>query len=143
MSHRLPRWFIQSVGAHHALPTATPNRLARIPQVTFPHAAAQVKLSVSSNVLEPAVKRHLLELGAREPGPTIPGTNSGETRTDERYRATTQSEGSPVRLPGPVHLPTPALGRALRWYIPGRFHTPVRPEDKQQLEAEGLAFRDL
>jgi len=35
-----------------------------------------------------------------------------------------------------------ALGRALRWYIPGRFHTPVRPEDKQRLEAEDRAFRD-
>jgi len=35
-----------------------------------------------------------------------------------------------------------ALGRALRWYIPGRFHTPVPAEDKERLEAEGRAFRD-
>ncbi len=33
-----------------------------------------------------------------------------------------------------------ALGRAFRWYIPGRFHTPVPPEDKARLHAEGRSF---
>jgi hypothetical protein len=33
------------------------------------------------------------------------------------------------------------LGRAFRWYIPGRFHTPVQPEDKARFEAEGREFR--
>jgi hypothetical protein len=35
-----------------------------------------------------------------------------------------------------------ALGRALRWYIPGRFHTPVAPEEKARLYAEGKSFRE-
>jgi hypothetical protein len=35
-----------------------------------------------------------------------------------------------------------ALGRAFRWYIPGRFHTPVSAEDKARLEAEGRSFRE-
>jgi hypothetical protein len=34
------------------------------------------------------------------------------------------------------------LGRAFRWYIPGRYHTPVAPEDKARLEADGRSFRD-
>jgi hypothetical protein len=34
-----------------------------------------------------------------------------------------------------------ALGRALRWYIPGRFHTPVPSEQKARLEREGKSFR--
>jgi hypothetical protein len=29
-----------------------------------------------------------------------------------------------------------------RWYIPGRYHTPVAPEDKARLRAEGRAFRE-
>jgi hypothetical protein len=33
------------------------------------------------------------------------------------------------------------VGRALRWYIPGRFHTPVPPERKQLAESQGLSFR--
>jgi hypothetical protein len=28
------------------------------------------------------------------------------------------------------------LGRAFRWYIPGRFHMPVLPEEKARLEAD-------
>jgi hypothetical protein len=35
-----------------------------------------------------------------------------------------------------------ALGRAYRWYIPGRFHTPVPLEQKARLEAEGRSFRE-
>jgi hypothetical protein len=35
-----------------------------------------------------------------------------------------------------------AVGRALRWYIPGRFHTPVPPERKQWLESQGMSFRE-
>jgi len=35
-----------------------------------------------------------------------------------------------------------ALGRAFRWYIPGRFHTPVAPEEKARLHAEGKSFRE-
>ena len=35
-----------------------------------------------------------------------------------------------------------AIGRALRWYIPGRFHTPVPHERKQWLETQGMSFRD-
>jgi hypothetical protein len=35
-----------------------------------------------------------------------------------------------------------ALGRSFRWYIPGRFHTPVLPEDKARLHAEGRSFRE-
>ena len=35
-----------------------------------------------------------------------------------------------------------ALGRAFRWYIPGQFHTPVPPEAKARLEAEGRSFRE-
>ena len=33
------------------------------------------------------------------------------------------------------------LGRAFRWYIPGRFHSPVHPEEKARLELEGKSFR--
>jgi hypothetical protein len=35
-----------------------------------------------------------------------------------------------------------ALGRAFRWYIPGRFHTPVPLEEKERLHAEGREFRE-
>jgi hypothetical protein len=35
-----------------------------------------------------------------------------------------------------------ALGRAFRWYIPDRFHTPVPPEEKARLDAEGKSFRE-
>jgi hypothetical protein len=35
-----------------------------------------------------------------------------------------------------------ALGRAFRWYIPGRYHTPVASEEKQRLHAEGRSFRE-
>lgn len=35
-----------------------------------------------------------------------------------------------------------ALGRAFRWYIPVRFHTPVPSEDKDRLAAAGLSFRE-
>ena len=35
-----------------------------------------------------------------------------------------------------------ALGRAFRWYIPGQFHSPVPPEAKARLEAEGRSFRE-
>jgi hypothetical protein len=35
-----------------------------------------------------------------------------------------------------------ALGRTFRWYIPGRFHAPIPPEQKAQLEAEGRSFRE-
>jgi len=35
-----------------------------------------------------------------------------------------------------------ALGRVFRWYIPGRFHTPVPPGQKARLEAEGRSFRE-
>jgi hypothetical protein len=35
-----------------------------------------------------------------------------------------------------------AAGRMLRWYIPGRFHTPVAPEDKARMNVEGKSFRD-
>lgn len=35
-----------------------------------------------------------------------------------------------------------AIGRALRWYIPGRFHTPLRGEEKRARAAdEGRSFR--
>jgi hypothetical protein len=34
------------------------------------------------------------------------------------------------------------LGRAFRWYIPGRFHTPVPHQDKERLHAEGREFRE-
>lgn len=34
------------------------------------------------------------------------------------------------------------LGRLFRWYIPGKYHTPVRPEEKARLETEGLSFRE-
>jgi hypothetical protein len=34
------------------------------------------------------------------------------------------------------------LGRAFRWYIPGRYHTAVAAEDKARLEAEGRSFRE-
>ena len=34
------------------------------------------------------------------------------------------------------------LGRAVRWYIPGRFHTPVPADQKARLEAEGMSFRE-
>ncbi|HSS81730.1 MAG TPA: hypothetical protein VLK24_11110 [Gaiellaceae bacterium] len=33
------------------------------------------------------------------------------------------------------------FGRLFRWYIPGRYHTPVAPEDKARLEAEHRSFR--
>lgn len=34
------------------------------------------------------------------------------------------------------------IGRLLRWYIPGRFHTPLAPSEKRrQAEAEGRSFR--
>jgi hypothetical protein len=33
------------------------------------------------------------------------------------------------------------VGRLLRWYIPGRYHTPVAPADKARLEAEQRSFR--
>jgi hypothetical protein len=34
------------------------------------------------------------------------------------------------------------LGRLLRWYIPGKYHTPLGPDEKRRLaEAEGLSFR--
>jgi hypothetical protein len=35
-----------------------------------------------------------------------------------------------------------ALGRAFRWYIPGRFHTPVPAEEKARLHTEGRSFRE-
>jgi len=35
-----------------------------------------------------------------------------------------------------------ALGRAFRWYIPGRFHTPLAPEEKRaRAEGQGESFR--
>jgi hypothetical protein len=34
------------------------------------------------------------------------------------------------------------IGRALRWYIPGRFHTPVSRERKAALEMQGMSFRE-
>jgi len=35
-----------------------------------------------------------------------------------------------------------ASGRALRWYIPGRFHTPLSGEEKRALATdEGRMFR--
>jgi hypothetical protein len=35
-----------------------------------------------------------------------------------------------------------ALGRLFRWYIPGRFHTPLSGEEKRaRAEAEGRSFR--
>jgi hypothetical protein len=33
-----------------------------------------------------------------------------------------------------------ALGRAFRWYIPGRFHAPVPPEQKARVQTEGRHF---
>jgi hypothetical protein len=35
-----------------------------------------------------------------------------------------------------------AIGRVFRWYIPGRFHTPVPPDQKARLEAAGMSFRE-
>jgi hypothetical protein len=34
------------------------------------------------------------------------------------------------------------LGRLLRWHIPGRFHTPIPPEEKGRLYREGRSFRE-
>jgi hypothetical protein len=34
------------------------------------------------------------------------------------------------------------IGRLLRWYIPGKYHTPLAGDEKRRLaEAEGRAFR--
>jgi hypothetical protein len=35
-----------------------------------------------------------------------------------------------------------AFGRAFRWYIPGRFHTPAPPDQKARLHLEGKSFRE-
>lgn len=35
-----------------------------------------------------------------------------------------------------------ALGRAFWWYMPGRFHKPVAPEEKARLYAGGKSFRE-
>jgi hypothetical protein len=35
-----------------------------------------------------------------------------------------------------------AIGRLFRWYIPGKYHTPLRGDEKRALaEADGRAFR--
>ena len=57
--------------------------------------------------------------------------------------APSQPEGPTLRLSARVHLPAKQpLGRAFRWYIPGRFHTPVPADQKARLEAEGMSFRE-
>jgi hypothetical protein len=34
------------------------------------------------------------------------------------------------------------IGRLFRWYIPGKYHTPLAGDEKRRLfEAEGRAFR--